>query len=427
MAVAPTGRIFNGFEFDGESSKNYSVYITGEAVYNAPEREVEIISIPGRNGSFALDKGRFENIEVTYPAGIFADNELDFARAVSNLRNYLCSKKGYCRLTDDYNPDEYRLAIYKSGLEVDPAQLKAGEFDITFDCKPQRFLMSGETPMEIADGDTLLNPTLFDAQPLLMVNGDGDMELNGYPIHLDYEEVGYIDIMPSYFGQTGKLYFDGNNNLVNDGDSIVLPGFVMALRISITSQYVYINIPAPKTWISQTIPNYESDGAEHVTDTVIDITFEYGEQRFTKGVGQTSYTDEVSFRFQLWPDNPLTPGTARTVTLTCSLNFESDNTNWVSFSFSDFSIDDYTAPVDFTELVETQPITALSTQTVLGTPTYIDCELGEAYKIVDGNMISLNRYIDLGSDLPVLSPGVNEVVIEQGIQEVEIVPRWWKV
>ena len=82
MAIAPTGDIFKTLEFDGESSKSYGVYITGEAVYNAPEKDVEMISIPGRNGSFALDKGRFENIEVTYPAGIFATNEFDFATAV---------------------------------------------------------------------------------------------------------------------------------------------------------------------------------------------------------------------------------------------------------------------------------------------------------------------------------------------------------
>ena len=77
-------------------------------------------------------------IQHTYPAGVFADNEADFAEAISDFRNMLCSANGYCRLEDEYNPDEYRMAVYKSGLEVDPTLLKAGEFDITFECKPQR-------------------------------------------------------------------------------------------------------------------------------------------------------------------------------------------------------------------------------------------------------------------------------------------------
>lgn len=126
MAVNQTGAIYKAFNFDGQSSRNYGVYITGEAVYNAPERDVEMITIPGRNGAYALDNGRFENIDVTYPAGIYADTEADFAAAISDFRNYLCSRSGYCRLSDEYNPDEYRLAIYKSGLEVSPSQLSVG-------------------------------------------------------------------------------------------------------------------------------------------------------------------------------------------------------------------------------------------------------------------------------------------------------------
>ena len=150
MAVNETGAIFKALTFDGESSRDYGVYITGQAVYNAPERDVEMVTIPGRNGAFAQDQGRFENIEVTYPAGMFASNQADFAQGIAAFRNMLCSRKGYCRLTDEYNPNEYRLAVYKSGLEVDPAR-SAGEFNITFECKPQRYLMSGERVFHVGD------------------------------------------------------------------------------------------------------------------------------------------------------------------------------------------------------------------------------------------------------------------------------------
>lgn len=190
MAVAPTGAIYKAMTIDGESSRTYGVYITGKAVYNAPQREVEMISIAGRNGKFALDKGRFENIEVTYPAGIYAETEEDFAEAVSNFRNYLCSRDGYVRIEDEYNPNEYRMGVYKSGLEVTPKLLKAGEFDITFDCKPQRWLTSGETAVtigewgetETASGDivSVENPTGILAVKALAVSLSPIQDLNGY-------------------------------------------------------------------------------------------------------------------------------------------------------------------------------------------------------------------------------------------------------
>lgn len=137
--------MFKNLTFDGISLKEYGVYISGEAVFDSPTREVEMITIPGRNGSFALDKGRFNNITVTYPAGIYATSETEFAEKVSTLRNLLASRKGYCRLTDEYNPDEFRLGVYKAGLELDPTHYnEAGRFELSFDCKPQRFLFSGE-------------------------------------------------------------------------------------------------------------------------------------------------------------------------------------------------------------------------------------------------------------------------------------------
>ena len=189
MGVKPTLPNFKSLTFDGENSRDYGVYISGEAVFNAPTRAVEMITIPGRNGSYALDKGNFENIEVRYPAGMFADNLEDFANGISDFRNFLCSRNGYVRLTDDYNPDEYRLAVYKSGLEVTPMELIAGEFEIVFDAKPQRYLAIGEELVEIgawgnteeasgsiatfeAQSDTAIKSLVVDINPVQSGSGD---------------------------------------------------------------------------------------------------------------------------------------------------------------------------------------------------------------------------------------------------------------
>ena len=46
MAIAPTGAIFKTLTFDGVDSDDYGIYITGEAVFNAPTRDVNMITIP---------------------------------------------------------------------------------------------------------------------------------------------------------------------------------------------------------------------------------------------------------------------------------------------------------------------------------------------------------------------------------------------
>lgn len=216
--------IFKALTFDGVNSLDYGIYITGEAVYNAPERAVEMVTIPGKNGALVLDQGRFENIEVTYHAGCFAGNQYDFAEKIREFRNALASRYAYKRLTDEYNTDEYRLGLYKSGLEVDAIGYhRAGEFDIVFDCKPQRFLTEGDEPynfvsnyegltdensvqltnengIDIEGGTTLssniVNPTLFPSKPLIKATGSGNIGIGDQLISImdigDFTEI-YID------------------------------------------------------------------------------------------------------------------------------------------------------------------------------------------------------------------------------------------
>lgn len=171
--------VFKSLTFDGINSLDYGIYVTGEAVYNAPERVVEMVEIPGRNGSLAIDQGRFTNIEVSYPCGCFADTQADFAAKVSAFRNAIGSRYSYKRLTDEYNTDEYRLGLYKSGLEVSAVRYgTAGQFTITFDCKPQRWLTSGETPVAVSS--SLTNPTDFESKPLIEVTGTGTLGIGEY-------------------------------------------------------------------------------------------------------------------------------------------------------------------------------------------------------------------------------------------------------
>lgn len=174
--------VFKSLTFDSVNSLTYGIYITGQAVYNAPQRVVNLVTVPGRNGAIAIDEGRFENIQVTYPAGCFADDQSDFAEKISAFRNALASKRSYKRLTDEYHADEYRQALYMSGLEVTPTYGRAGQFDIIFECKPQRFLLSGETAVTLSADGSITNPTAFDSRPLLVVTGTGVLDIGGHSL-----------------------------------------------------------------------------------------------------------------------------------------------------------------------------------------------------------------------------------------------------
>ena len=92
----------NYFTFGEFDSRDFGVFITRDGVYNAPKRAYRQVQVPGRNGDLMIDEGRFENINVTYPALIYSR----FDSNIEGLRNALLSQKGYVRITDSYHPDE---------------------------------------------------------------------------------------------------------------------------------------------------------------------------------------------------------------------------------------------------------------------------------------------------------------------------------
>ena len=123
------------------NSKDYGVYISGQGTFSAPARAFNMIPIPGRNGALISYETRFENIEVTYPAFIVSN----FKQNIDNFRAKLLSFKSYFYLQDSYNPNFYREAIYKGPFEPEVnSQNNAGKFNLVFNCKPQRFLLTAD-------------------------------------------------------------------------------------------------------------------------------------------------------------------------------------------------------------------------------------------------------------------------------------------
>ena len=189
--------------FGGHDSRDYGVYISGQGTFNAPARAYEMQPVPGRNGDLIGNDKRMENVELTYPAFVYAN----FRTAIMNWRNVLLSQNGYQRLIDTYHPEEYRLAAFIGPLEVEAERdNKAGQFELTFNCKPQRFLLSGDTVQTFTASGNIVNPTLFPAKPMIRIYGTGKVGVGGNAITVTYAPGSYTDVdcemMDAYYGAT---------------------------------------------------------------------------------------------------------------------------------------------------------------------------------------------------------------------------------
>lgn len=409
--------------FGGVDSSDYGIYISGAGVYNAPERAVELVNVPGRNGAIAIDQGRYNNIKVTYPAMVLEADQEHFREKLSEFRNAILSQKGYQRLEDSYHPDEFRMGVYHDGLEVSDILTLAcgGNFKLTFDCKPQRWLSDGDIPVPISSGDVLQNPTVFDSSPLLEVDGYGTVSFNGFDIELDNSPLGVVKLIPRHAdGSTANFsktyHFD--RSLLDTGDTITVGG----MAVDYTFQYapnnkVYTEVIYSVNPASDATPTANiglGGSAFFVTMITPSITFtaldeDDAEVQKRIGIGIAATIEGASSPDLIYAD----------VYIKCGYDY-------ITYVIS-------TTPTGTVQTVKIQnsfqstPVNGNSTLPILGNPTYIDCEIGEAYRIENGEYKSSNARVAIGADLPTLSPGSNKVTYDNTVTDLKISPRWWKI
>jgi len=229
----------NYFTYAGKMSTDFGVWISGESTYQSPEKDIESVVVPGRNGALTIDNNRFQNINIPYNAYIIED----FRRNFDALKAFLTSVKGYETLIDTYHPEYYRLARFHSAIEPEMTQLnRHGQFTINFDCDPRRFLRSGEKVMTLTVATALKNPTRFDALPLLRAYGTGTFTIGGVSITISTADT-YTDIdcnaQEAYKGSTSC----NMNIILNNGEfPKLMPGinnisFTGITRIDITPKW----------------------------------------------------------------------------------------------------------------------------------------------------------------------------------------------
>lgn len=409
--------IINYIEFGGVRSSDYGIYVSGEGVFNAPERDVELIEIPGRNGDFSLDKGRFKNITVTYPVFNYETNLTDFRTRLSDFRNALKSKIGYQRLEDTFHPDEYRMATFVDMIDVNPVMYNtASTIELTFNCKPQRFLKSGETAQVVASGGTITNPTLFESSPLLMARGYGDISFNNRTVTINNTVVGDTILLQPFSGGATE-HEDYGNGLINTGDTItVAQGSRAKYTVKFKDSIDLIGVIIGSTEGS---PFTVTKTINYASKTVV---FEavFNKVNYTAGTNKivsANFTANIQFTED---------GLDQSVNITLAPGIDyTSNYRRISIYAGGNTFPSIVQSVS--KEVRCQQVSAYSTISALGDPTYIDLDIGEAYKVVNGEAVSLNNSVSIGSTLPTLAVGENTVTYPNTIASLEIQPRWWRV
>lgn len=198
--------------WNGVTSDSLNILVESVPDYEKPARKVEIYSVPGRNGDIVRVQDAWKNTRQAYRISAGDGTMHSVPGAFSSVASWLYGPTGYQRLEEDFDTTHFRLARFDGPFSVENVMTRTGRALIIFDCKPQRFLVSGETPVTIINAsETITNPTIFNARPLLLVTGGGQegiVSVNGTTFTISDTTVPvYIDC------ETMDCYDSSGNNL----------------------------------------------------------------------------------------------------------------------------------------------------------------------------------------------------------------------
>ena len=153
----------------------YGVYVDSSMSFDKPKKNVETVSIPGRNGDLVIDYGTFQNIVVTYPCYIRGNFDTNF----NSMMKALAVMSGYQKITCSNDSTHFREGVPLIQQSPTVKRInKDGYFDLAFNCKPQRFL-SGQSSVTIpsassdSGGLTKDNTNGLTLAPIISVSGYG--------------------------------------------------------------------------------------------------------------------------------------------------------------------------------------------------------------------------------------------------------------
>ena len=399
-----------GLMFDNiDLEATYGLVVDGASTWPKPERDVEYVHVPGRNGDILMDNGCWQNVEITYTF-LIKDN---WKAQFEDFAAWLCSHVGYFRLEDqDRHPGVYRMASFTGPIEPELwFTTDTGVFELTFNCKPQQFLLSGDAPLHYFACKIGFDVGMFEASNEYMTS-PGIKLSAGQKVTFRFKPTAFVSHVRPQMSKN-KVYFSGNTRTWEGGDYVVgaqgLPainntaaGAIGEMSYTLTENDVLYN--------GESYP-YIAIGAE-VTGGV--------SQLGTVWIG----IDDVFYEVIMVPAG--NTNWSYTATITNPTGYESKPLiqKWLGTS----KINDYT-------LVYTDPA-------VLKGSIFVDCELEDCYSESGGVVTNANDKVTITNsnakelrDFPYLKAGSNTLqIIETSKQawiincgQIDITPRWYRI
>lgn len=205
------------FNFRGKDSyKDFGILIQKKPSIPMPERRVQYETIPGRNGTLAVDDGTYDGITITVECGFVNSN---VKQRANEIKAWLMGFLDKLIFSDE--DDKYYEAQVVNKFDIAQSIITFGEFPVVFNCKPFKKAVDDDKYIIL---DSCISRSGSVINPLISYSFTGGTSLgNNVPVRI-YSQ-------PIVFGNDGTVESDPIINIYGSGNtSVTLNGSTFSIN-----------------------------------------------------------------------------------------------------------------------------------------------------------------------------------------------------
>ena len=210
------------FKFKGKRSDDMHLTIENKLNFTSSERDIDFITIPGRNGMLAIDNKRYTQVQRSIPCILNLPSGMNVEHVATNINNWLNVDHQFHDFEWIGDPDFVYKAMFHQRFTLNRMIENYGRVVLNFTMHPIKYLKTGLVERTISSGTNIYNPLSLPSKPIIKIVGQGDINLriNDQEIILRRVEMGGVLIDSE--NQTITT-LDGNRSQVQSLHSYPFP------------------------------------------------------------------------------------------------------------------------------------------------------------------------------------------------------------
>jgi len=165
------------FKFKGKRSDEMHLIIENNVGFASPERDLEFIAIPGRDGELIIDNKRYGSVTRTIPCVLSLPKDESVEHVATKIGNWLNVDHQYHDFHWAEDPEFVYRAMFYESFNLQRVIRRFGRLVLNFKMHPIKYLKSSLVERSVASGFNLHNPLTLPSKPIIKIVGHGDMRI----------------------------------------------------------------------------------------------------------------------------------------------------------------------------------------------------------------------------------------------------------